>query len=170
MKITVTPGLVRRQLETVSRITTKSAILGESLSGKELASIASLYPKWKAGLSVVVDDIYRVQNTLYKVVQAHTTQADWTPPTVPALFTPVAAAGVIPEWVQPTGAQDAYAVGDQVTHDNPQDGGNVWLYESKIPANTTQPGRDSTFDRYWQPVEAVRQLKRLARSSGALQV
>ena len=155
MKITVTPGLVRRQLETVSRITTKSAILGESLSGKELASIASLYPKWKAGLSVVVDDIYRVQNTLYKVVQAHTTQADWTPPTVPALFTPVAAAGVVPEWVQPTGAQDAYAVGDQVTHDNPQDGGNVWLYESKIPANTTEPGRDSTFDRYWLPVEAV---------------
>jgi hypothetical protein len=155
MKITITPGLVRRQLETVSRITTKSAILGESLSGKELASIASLYPKWKAGLSVVVDDIYRVQNTLYKVVQAHTTQADWTPPTVPALFTPVAAAGVVPEWVQPTGAQDAYAVGDQVTHDNPQDGGNVWLYESKIEANTTEPGRDSTFDRYWLPVEAV---------------
>lgn len=155
MKITITPGLVRRQLETVSRITTKSAILGESLSGKELASLASLYPKWKAGLSVVVDDIYRVQNTLYKVVQAHTTQADWTPPTVPALFTPVAAAGVVPEWVQPTGAQDAYAVGDQVTHDNPNDGGNVWLYKSKIAANTTQPGRDSTFDRYWQPVEAV---------------
>jgi len=155
MKITITPGLVRRQLETVSRITTKSAILGESLSGKELASIASLYPKWKAGLSVVVDDIYRVQNTLYKVVQAHTTQADWTPPQVPALFTPVAAAGVVPEWVQPTGAQDAYAVGDQVTHDNPNDGGNVWLYKSKIAANTTEPGRDSTFDRYWQPVEAV---------------
>ena len=155
MKITITPGLVRRQLETVSRITTKSAILGESLSGKELASIASLYPKWKAGLSVVVDDIYRFQNTLYKVVQAHTTQADWTPPTVPALFTPVAAPGVVPEWVQPTGAQDAYAVGDQVTHDNPQDGGNVWLYESKIEANTTEPGRDGTFDRYWLPVEAV---------------
>ena len=154
MKITVTPGLVRRQLETVSRITTKSAILGESLSGKELASIASLYPKWKAGLSVVVDDIYRFQNTLYKVVQAHTTQADWTPPTVPALFTPVAAAGVIPEWVQPTGAQDAYAVGDQVTHDNPQDSGNIWLYESSIDANTTEPGRDGTFDRYWTPVEA----------------
>jgi hypothetical protein len=125
MKITITPGLVR------------------------------LYPKWKAGLSVVVDDIYRVQNTLYKVVQAHTTQADWTPPTVPALFTPVAAAGVVPEWVQPTGAQDAYAVGDQVTHDNPQDGGNVWLYESKIEANTTEPGRDGTFDRYWTPVEVV---------------
>jgi len=155
MKITITPGLVRRQLETVSRITTKSAILGESLSGKELASIASLYPKWKAGLSVVVDDIYRVQNTLYKVVQAHTTQADWTPPTVPALFTPVAAAGVIPEWVQPTGAQDAYAVGDQVTHDNPQDSGNIWLYESSIDANTTEPGRDGTFDRYWTPVEVV---------------
>ena len=158
MKITITPGLVRRQLETLGRITTKSAILGESLSGKELASIASLYPKWKAGLSVVVDDIYRVQNTLYKVVQAHTTQSDWTPPDSPALWTVVSAAGVIPDWVQPGTngvATDQYGIGYKVMHDNPNDAGNIWVYESSIDANTTEPGRDGTFDRYWTPVGAV---------------
>jgi len=155
MKITVTPGLVRRQLESLGRITTRDAVLGGTLSDEEVSVLAGLYPKWAAGIAVAVDGLYQFDGSLYKVVQAHTTQADWTPPTVPALFTPVAAAGVIPEWVQPTGAQDAYAVGDQVTHDNPQDSGNIWLYESSIDANTTEPGRDGTFDRYWTPVEVV---------------
>ena len=155
MKITVTPGMVRKQLESLGRITTRDSVLGGSLSDSEVAALAGLYPKWAAGIDVEVNGLYQFSGALYRVVQDHTTQADWTPPTVPALFTPVAAAGVVPEWVQPTGAQDAYAVGDQVTHDNPQDGGNVWMYESKIEANTTEPGRDSTFDRYWLPVEAV---------------
>lgn len=60
-----------------------------------------------------------------------------------------------PEWVQPTGAHDAYAVGERVTHDNPNDGGAIWVYESVIPANTTEPGRDGTFDRWWTPIERV---------------
>ena len=57
-----------------------------------------------------------------------------------------------PAWVQPTGGHDAYAVGDKVTHDNPNDGGVIWVYQSKINANTTEPGRDGTFDRWWEPV------------------
>ena len=155
MKTTVTPGLVRRQLESLGRITTRDAVLGGTLSDEEVSVLAGLYPQWAAGIAVAVDGLYQFDGSLYKVAQAHTTQADWTPPTVPALFTPVAAAGVIPEWVQPTGAQDAYAIGDQVTHDNPQDSGNIWVYESSIDANTTEPGRDGTFDRYWTPVEVV---------------
>ena len=31
----------------------------------------------------------------------------------------------------------------------------IWIYESAIDANTTEPGRDGTFDRYWTPVEPV---------------
>lgn len=37
------------------------------------------------------------------------------------------------EWVQPTGAHDAYGVGDQVTHD-----GQVW--ESNLDGNIWRPG------------------------------
>jgi len=155
MKIVITPNDIIRKLETLGRITTRDAVLGGGLSDSEVAALAGLYPKWDVGIAVEVNDLYQFSGVLYKVVQAHTTQTDWKPPTVPALFTPVAAAGVVPGWVQPTGAQDAYAVGDQVTHDNPNDGGNVWLYKSKIAANTTEPGRDGTFDRYWQAVEAV---------------
>jgi hypothetical protein len=43
----------------------------------------------------------------------------------------------------------------EVTHPNAQDGGNVWLFRSKIPANTTEPGTDGTFHRWWEPVEPV---------------
>lgn len=55
-------------------------------------------------------------------------------------------------WVQPTGSQDAYATGDLVTHDNPNDGGAIWVYQSNIDANTAEPGRDGTFDRWWEPL------------------
>ena len=53
-------------------------------------------------------------------------------------------------WVQPTGAHDAYAIGDEVTHT--VSGRTTTIWRSNIPANTTEPGTDSTFDRWWAPV------------------
>lgn len=51
------------------------------------AKAVELYPAWAVGLTVEVG--YRLQHggKLYKVIQAHTTQADWTPDITPALFT-----------------------------------------------------------------------------------
>lgn len=46
-----------------------------------------LYPSWAAGLTVEVSDRYQYDGKLYKVVQAHTTQADWTPDVTPAMWT-----------------------------------------------------------------------------------
>lgn len=48
--------------------------------------------------------------------------------------------GSVPEWQQPTGAGDAYAIGTVVKY-------NGVRYESLIPANTTTPGSD---DRWWE--------------------
>lgn len=45
-----------------------------------------------------------------------------------------------PEWVQPTGAHDAYSIGAKVSHN-----GKKWI--SQIAANTTEPGAD---ERYWK--------------------
>lgn len=47
-----------------------------------------------------------------------------------------------PEWVQPTGAHDAYAQGAEVSHDGKR-------YISQIPNNTTEPGTD---ERWWKGV------------------
>lgn len=46
----------------------------------------ALYPVWSIGISVSVNDRYQYSDKLYKCVQAHTTQADWTPDKTPALW------------------------------------------------------------------------------------
>lgn len=58
-------------------------------------------------------------------------------------------------WVPPTSAADAYAVGAEVTHPNAQDGGALWLFRSAIAANTTEPGTDGSFHRWWTPIEPI---------------
>lgn len=49
---------------------------------------------------------------------------------------------VIPDWVRPTGAHDAWALGAKVRK-------NGHIFVSNIPANTTVPGKDS---RWWTMV------------------
>lgn len=100
----------------------------------------ALFPLWVEGKDYSIDEKCQDFNAddelkLYRCVQAHTSQRDWRPKDVPALFTLVAYPGEIPVWVQPTGAQDSYNIGDQVhypTIDDP-------VYESVIDANVWSP-------------------------------
>ena len=54
---------------------------------------SAMYPLWVPGIEITQDDIdsrrdrYQYGDRLYKVVQAHTTQADWTPDITPSLWT-----------------------------------------------------------------------------------
>lgn len=97
-----------------------------ALTGKEL------YPVWAENISVSVNDRYQYNDKLYKCVQAHTTQADWTPNATPALWVEVSL-DEFPDWKQPAGAHDAYAKGDKVKHN-----GKKW--ESTADANVWEPG------------------------------
>lgn len=47
----------------------------------------AFYPEWAEGQSYPVGYKLLYGGELYKVIQAHTSQADWTPDAVPALFT-----------------------------------------------------------------------------------
>ena len=94
--------------------------------------VPKLFKKWKAGEAVALNDIREYNGVLYKTIQAHTTQADWKPNLTPALWKVVQPEGVIPDWKQPTGAHDAYKIGDKVKFN-----GNK--YESLINANTYSP-------------------------------
>lgn len=49
--------------------------------------VIDLYPTWAAGITVAVNDRYQYQGKLYKAIQAHTTQDDWTPDITPSLWT-----------------------------------------------------------------------------------
>jgi len=91
------------------------------------------YPLWAVGVAVVPGDVRIYQGAGYECIQGHTTQTDWAPPATPALWTPYVPAGQGPQpWVQPTGSQDAYALGAQVTHT-----GNLWI--SLVDANVWEP-------------------------------
>ena len=105
------------------------------LPDEEAADGPALFPAWAVGKSYIVGDRICYGEKLYKVVQAHKSQEDWTPDVTPALFVEVAKPGEIPVWVQPTGAQDAYNKGDMVHYpdaDSP-------VYESLIDNNVWSP-------------------------------
>ena len=106
-----------------------------SLSDTEALEAVALFPAWAVGVAYAKDERVQYDGKLYKVVQAHTSQADWTPDAVPALFTEVAKPGEIPVWKQPTGAQDAYNKGDKVHYPTADDP----VYESLIDANVWSP-------------------------------
>lgn len=59
----------------------------QGLSDAEALAVKTLYPEWAAGQSYAVGYKLLYGGSLYKVIQAHTSQADWTPDVVPALFT-----------------------------------------------------------------------------------
>lgn len=92
-----------------------------------------LFPAWGAGTDYEISVRVRYAGKLYRCEQSHTAQDGWEPPVAPALWTEVAKPGEIPEWKQPTGAQDAYNKGDQVRHAE-----KIWT--SDIDGNVWEPG------------------------------
>ena len=65
------------------------AVIEESvtaLDDETAVTVPSLFTPWKPGEAVNVGDRRYYATRLYKVVQAHTTQADWTPDVTPALW------------------------------------------------------------------------------------
>ena len=126
--------------------------LGDIRDG--VANTPQLYESWQPGVEVTVGQmlVHEIvtgsgeeqtrEVKLYRVVQAHTTQSDWEPQIVPALFVAAAPPGVIPDWVQPTGAHDAYQMGDKVRFEGK-------IYESLINANVWSP---TVYPAGWQEV------------------
>jgi len=120
----------------------------DELEPEDIADLVGLYDPWIADEAVAVGDIRSYDGKLYKVVQAHTTQADWTPDATPALWTEIAppetedGEEIVPDFVQPTGAHDAYSTGDKVLFEGK-------VYESLIDANTWSP---ADYPQGWKEV------------------
>lgn len=90
----------------------------EALDDETALEVAALFPAWIEQLGKVVSSGQRFwyDGKLYKVIQQHTVQSDWTPDVAVSLFVEVSVEEW-PEWRQPTGAQDAYMAGDKVTYE-----------------------------------------------------
>ena len=89
--------------------------LAVTLDDETALTGVELFPAWVVGKAYAVNDRAQYNGTLYKCVQAHTSQSDWMPNATPALWKTVSV-DEYPEWVQPTGAHDAYNIGDKVTY------------------------------------------------------
>ena len=102
------------------------------LDDEQAETVTILFEEWQANTAYVVGDRRQYGGLLYRCVQSHTSQDGWEPPNVPALWTRTWV-DPYPEWVQPTGAHDAYNKGDKVSHL-----GKHW--ESDLDANVYEPG------------------------------
>ena len=89
--------------------------LAVTLDDETALTGVELFPAWVVGKAYAVNDRSQYNGTLYKCIQAHTSQADWAPDATPALWKTVSI-DEYPEWAQPTGAHDAYNIGDKVTY------------------------------------------------------
>ena len=106
--------------------------MAKDLTDEDALETIELFPTWKADTQYVANYRVRFNDILYKCVQAHTSQDDWTPDITPALWTRVSL-DEFPEWIQPTGAQDAYMTGDKVSHNEKH-----WV--STVDNNVWEPG------------------------------
>jgi chitodextrinase len=61
-------------------------IAGDQMQAREVVPCAPLYPAWTAGVAYQAGDICTYDGSMYCVRQAHTSQADWPPDLVLALF------------------------------------------------------------------------------------
>lgn len=110
-----------------------------SLNEEKALEVATMFDPWVVGKAYSVGE-YVTYGTngvgdpqLYKVVQAHTSQADWTPNAVASLYDAIGLDdGGYAVWSQPTGAHDAYNKGDIVNY-------NGTLYKSLMDGNVYSP-------------------------------
>lgn len=118
-----------------------------TLTDEKALEVVAVFDPWVVGVKYIVGDFitYGTNNVgdpqLYKVVQDHISQADWTPDVTPSLYDAIGLdESGYPVWSQPTGAHDAYNAGDIVNY-------NGTLYQSLIDGNVYSP---SDYPTAWE--------------------
>ena len=89
--------------------------------------------EWIAGEQVALNSTRTYGGKTYKCIQAHQTQDGWKPDVTPALWQVIVTTPEISEWVQPTGAHDAYRLGAKVTY-------QTFTWECTSDYNVYAPG------------------------------
>ena len=108
--------------------------LRESATDEQALKTIAAYPTWNDGIIYTSGERVRYNGILYKVLQDHTSQSDWTPDASPSLFAKVLipSSETIYEWIQPD-STNPYKKGDKVSHN-----GIIW--ESIFDNNVFEPG------------------------------
>lgn len=94
--------------------------------------VVAMAEEWQPDRKYPKDKYVKYRGVMYKVLQAHRAQPDWTPDISPSLFAPKLTSPDGPlEWVQP-GSTNSYMKGDRVIY-------NGKVYESLIDNNVWSP-------------------------------
>ena len=117
----------------------------DAMTDEEILNYPDFVEKWNSGKSYSVGKRLEHNGVIYKVLQDHTSQDDWTPDVSHSLFAKVLIpdANVIPDWEQPD-STNPYMAGDKVTHN-----GKTW--ESLVDNNVWEPGAAGT-ESLWKEV------------------
>lgn len=108
---------------------------GAMLTDEQALTVPELYPAWSGdGVTYATGERVTYAAALYKCLQAHTSQATWTPMDAPSLWATVLIpdSSTVPEWEQ-SDSTNAYSKGDKVMHN-----GKQWM--SDIDDNVWEPG------------------------------
>lgn len=124
-------------------------LITQTTTDEQKLQIISIYPPYLDGKTYSKDDLIpfvTYLGKLYRIIGASfESQPDWTPDVAKSLFVEVLPPGTIGEWKQPTGAHDAYKIGDRVIFDG-------WVWCSIINANTWSP---SAYPQGWEKEREV---------------
>lgn len=123
--------------------------MAATMTDEQAISVSTLWPEWSAdSVSYKVDDVVQHADHLWRCEQAHTSQESWTPDAAPSLWSQIDIAGDgVDVWTQPTGAYNAYNVGDRVHYPTASDP----IYVSTIDGNVWSP---DAYPQGWQLEEA----------------
>ena len=123
-----------RYLEAAKVIRAAMDAAAAALTDEQALKAAALYPAWSAQDTYDAGERVRFDGTLYKCLQPHAAQPDWTPTAAPSLWAKVLVSdtGEALPWEQPE-STNPYMKGDKVTH-----GGKTW--ESTVDNNVWEPG------------------------------
>ena len=114
-------------------------MLVSGLSEEKAMEVAAVFDPWQIGKTYTAGGFVAYGRNgvgdpqLYKVMQDHTAQADWTPEAAASLYKAIGLDEQgYPIWSQPAGAQDAYQTGDVVRYKG-------LLYRSRMDGNSYAP-------------------------------
>lgn len=94
----------------------------------------SVFSPWEPQVDYTVGNLRTYADQLWKCIQGHRSQADWTPDAAASLWVRAGdPAEEWPAWSQPIGAQDAYMTGDKVSHNDKH-------WTSTVDNNVWEPG------------------------------
>lgn len=131
-----------KELEKGIKTAFETLVLSKNLSKEQKENILNQYKPYQIGKVYEENEKFTYKDKVYEVIQEHTSQTTWLPEATPALYKEYlnveiqnqdgSKTEVVKEFIQPTGAHDAYNKGDKVLFKGK-------IYKSKIDANTFSP-------------------------------